>query len=294
MATYRFETLDVFTDVPFGGNPLAVFTDAEGLSETQMQALAAEMNLSETTFVLPPESAAETARVRIFNRTAEMPFAGHPSLGSAFVLARARASAEPIVLGLKAGPTRVEIQTDAAGQVIGGDVAAPQPLQLGETLDPAAIAACAGLAPDDVRTGAHPPIAASMGNSFVIAEVAREAITRATPDLPAFRRAIAPYPEFNGRLSLLIYARTGDQIRARMFAPLAGTWEDPATGSANAPLAGLLLSLSDEASARFEVTQGVEMGRPSRLSLTAHRAPDGIRATVGGSCVPMFRGEVSL
>ncbi|MFC3070225.1 PhzF family phenazine biosynthesis protein [Phenylobacterium soli] len=294
MATYRFETLDVFTDVRFGGNPLAVFTDARGLDTAQMQALAAEMNLSETTFILPPEEPGHTARVRIFNRTAEMPFAGHPSLGTAVVLARTRGGAEPVVLGLNAGETRVEMAVDANGQVVGGDVAAPQPLSLGPELDPAAIAACAGLAPNEVPTAAHAPVAASMGNPFVIAEVAAEAISRAAPDLPAFRRAIAPHPAFNGRLSLLIYSRAGDQVRARMFAPLAGTWEDPATGSANAPLAGLLLSLSGEESARFEVTQGVEMGRPSRLRLSARRAPDGIRATVGGACVPMFRGEVSL
>lgn len=294
MATYRFETLDVFTEVRFGGNPLAVFTDARGLTDVQMQSLAAEMNLSETTFVLPPESPDQTARVRIFNRTAEMPFAGHPSLGTAFVLARARGGAEPVVLGLNAGLTRVEMLTDAHGVVVGGDVAAPQPLQLGPELDPAVIAACGGLNPTDVRTDRHRPVGASMGNGFVIAEVTREAISRAAPDLPAFRRAIAPHPEFNGRLSLLIYARDGAQIRARMFAPLAGTWEDPATGSANAPLAGLLLSMTSDENARFEVTQGVEMGRPSRLRLTARRAADGIRATVGGACAPMFRGEVSL
>lgn len=294
MATYRFETLDVFTDVRFGGNPLAVFTDARGLSDAQMQALAFEMNLSETTFVLPPETPAETARVRIFNRTAEMAFAGHPSLGTAYVLARARGGVGPIVLGLKAGLTRVEMQGGADGQAVGGDVAAPQPLSLGPELDPAAIAACAGLAVDDVVVDAHRPVQASMGTRFVIAEVRAEAIARAAPDLSAFRRAIAPYPEFEGRLALLIYHRAGDQIRGRMFSPLSGTWEDPATGSANAPLAGLLLSLGSAQSARYEVVQGVEMGRPSRLRLTAHRAADGIRATVGGTCAPMFRGEVSL
>src|SRR3569623_2677762 len=128
MADYRFETVDVFTQARFGGNPLAVFTDATGLSDAEMQALAAEMNLSETTFVLPPADPANHARVRIFNRTAEMPFAGHPNVGTGFVLARLRGDgAERLRFEEKAGLVEVRLVREA-GEVVGAEIAAPPPL----------------------------------------------------------------------------------------------------------------------------------------------------------------------
>jgi trans-2,3-dihydro-3-hydroxyanthranilate isomerase len=141
---------------------------------------------------------------------------------------------------------------------------------------------------------AHAPIVASVGNPFVIAEVSPAALTRATPDPGGFRQAIANRPTLEGRLALHLYARDGARLRARMFAPLSGILEDPATGSANAPLAALLLSLGKETSASYEIVQGVEMGRPSLLRTTARRGADGIRATVGGSCVPVLRGEAQV
>jgi len=287
---HRFETVDVFTDRRFGGNPLAVFTDAEGLSGEEMQALAAEINLSETTFVLPPADPANTARVRIFHRTAEMPFAGHPSIGTAYVLARAGyVGGGEARLEVPAGLVRVTIATDAGGQPSGGTLTAPQPLRLGQALDRGSIAACLGLLPDAVRVATHPPIAASMGVQFILAEVAGEALSRCIPDIAAFRATIAP--EMDGRFSLLVYAHDGDEVRARMFAPLAGTYEDPATGSAAAALGGLLLSLRGGDALGFTIRQGIEMGRPSRIEVAAERTAEGIIAHVGGSCVPMFRGE---
>jgi trans-2,3-dihydro-3-hydroxyanthranilate isomerase len=134
---------------------------------------------------------------------------------------------------------------------------------------------------------------ASVGLGFFIAQVTPDALTRASPDLAGFRRA-ASLPALAGRLNLHLYARDESRLRARMFAPLGGIAEDPATGSANAALAALLLSLAEEAEARYEITQGVEMGRPSLLRMTAIREPDGIHATVGGECVPVLTGEASL
>lgn len=295
MPSYAFETVDVFTDRRFGGNPLAVFTDARGMSDAEMQSLAAEMNLSETTFVLPPKNPAHTARVRIFHRTAEMPFAGHPNVGTACVLARHGRDRDGVLLFEElAGLVEVKVERDAAGNVAGATIAAPQPLSMGIELPVDGIAACAGLAPADVVVAAHKPVQASVGVQFVLAEVKAEALARALPDIAAYRTLEAAHPALEERLSLFIYAREGDKIRARMFAPLAGTWEDPATGSASATLAALLLSLDGGDSARFELTQGVEMGRPSLLKLTAQRSGDGIRATVGGACVPMLRGEALL
>jgi trans-2,3-dihydro-3-hydroxyanthranilate isomerase len=295
MPTYPFVTVDVFTARRFGGNQLAVFTAAQGLSTAEMQSFAAEFGYSETTFVLPPEDPANTARVRIFTPQAELPFAGHPNVGTGYVLAR-QAGNRPATLRFEelAGLVEVRIQYDASGGVTGAEITAPQPLSLGPTLPPEAIAACASIAASDVITDAHQPVMASVGLGFFMAQVTPEALTRASPDFAGFRGAVADFPALEGRLALHLYARAGDRLDARMFAPLGGITEDPATGSANAALAALLLSVTEEAEARYEVTQGVEMGRPSLLRLTAHRAADGIRATVGGECVPVLTGEASL
>lgn len=298
--TWQFVTVDVFTQTRFGGNQLAVFPDARDLTSADMQSLAAEFNLSETTFVLPPEDPRHTARVRIFNRTAEMPFAGHPNVGTGFVLAkmgigRDRGDGNRLVFEEIAGLVDVRIARDGAGEVTGATIAAPQPLSLGAELPADVVAACASIAPADVRVSAHRPVLATVGHAFFIAEVAPDALTRAVPDIAAFRRASEARPELAGRLSLHLYAHDGaaggNRLRARMFAPLSGTVEDPATGSANTPLAALLLQLSGAERRSYEIVQGVEMGRPSELFVTAWRADDGIRADVGGSCVEVLRGE---
>ena len=292
MRTYHFATVDVFTNQRFGGNPLAVFPEAAGLSDAEMQALAAEFNLSETTFVLPPADPAHTARVRIFNRTYEMPFAGHPNVGTGYVLAMAGKDREGVLLFEEpAGLVEVVVDRDAAGAITGATIAAPQPLSLGPELSAEAVAACAGLSPGDVMTAAHRPVLASVGTGFVVAEVSGEALTRATPDISAFRRVNMEHPELGAMLALHLHAHHGTKLRARMFAPLSGTVEDPATGSANAALAALLLSLTGKTDHSIDVVQGIEMGRPSLLHVTARRSPAGIRATVGGGCVPVLHGE---
>lgn len=296
---FPYVTVDVFTDTRFGGNPLAVFTDAQGLTDGEMQQLAAEMNYSETTFVLPPSDPSNTARVRIFNRTAEMPFAGHPNVGTGCVLA-ALGYGEGDVLRFEeiAGLVEVRIERDARGAIAGAHIAAPLPLSTGPDLPVDAVAACAGLAPGDLVLSAHAPRIASVGLPFCFVEVTGEALARAVPDLAAFRRLAQSLPERPDRLSLHLYARVDraapHRLRARMFAPLSGTVEDPATGSANAALAAFLLSLGSVNEARFEIAQGVELGRPSRLLASARRAADGIRATVGGGCVQVLHGEAIL
>ncbi|WP_458096071.1 PhzF family phenazine biosynthesis protein [Roseomonas sp. WA12] len=301
MRAIPFVTVDVFTGTRFGGNPLAVFPDARGLSDAEMQALAAEFNLSETTFVLPPEDPAHTARVRIFTRQYEMPFAGHPNVGTGFVLATQQGGhshGDRLLFEEIAGLVEVSVERDAEGNVTGTTIAAPQPLSLGARFTPAEIAACTGLEAAEILTVGHEPLQAGTGNLFILAECAPDALGRALPDFAAFRRMADAHAVLRGRVAIYLYARDGTHqgggIRARMFAPLGGTVEDPATGSAATPLAALLLSLSGEAEARLDITQGVEMGRPSLLRTTAHRAADGIRATVGGGCVPVLRGEALL
>ncbi|OXE36006.1 MAG: phenazine biosynthesis protein PhzF [Phenylobacterium zucineum] len=295
MQTYDFVTLDVFTDRRFGGNQLAVFPDAKGISDADMQTLAAELNLSETTFVLPPEDPRHTARVRIFNRSSEMPFAGHPNVGTGYLLAGlGRAKDDLLTFEELAGLVSVRVQRDQEGNLVGAIIDAPQALTLGDEFTPEQIAQCAGLTKDDILLTGHRPIRASVGVDFVIAEITPQALDRAKPDMAGFEAVGAGLDDFSMRLSLHLYARDGDGIRARMFSPLTGTFEDPATGSANATLGALLLSLTTEGQAAYVISQGVEMGRPSRLHVTARRTADGIRAQVGGGCVPVFRGQVTL
>jgi trans-2,3-dihydro-3-hydroxyanthranilate isomerase len=163
------------------------------------------------------------------------------------------------------------------------------------------VAACASLKAGDIVTTAHQPLVASVGTPFVIAEVASPAaLTRATPDLAAFRRAEQAIGELAGRFNLHLYARVAGEatrLRTRMFAPFAGVMEDPATGSANATLAALLTSLApgDNISLAYDIAQGEEIGRPSRLLATARKTPDGpVLATVAGSCVDVMRGRVEV
>jgi trans-2,3-dihydro-3-hydroxyanthranilate isomerase len=294
MRTVPYVTVDVFTRERFGGNPLAVVTDARGLTTAQMQALAAEFNYSETTFVLPPDDSAHTARVRIFNRTQEMPFAGHPNVGTAFILAGMGLDKKGVLLFEElAGLVEVQVERDAGGAVTEAVIAAPQPLSLGPELPVDRVAACLGLDLDEVLVSAHRPVVASVGVTFAVAEVVATAVSRAAPNVDAFRHLrAARAAELEGRLSLFCYAGpSSGEIRARMFAPLAGTWEDPATGSAGAALAALLLSLGSDETLSLDIVQGAEMGRPSRICAAARRRPDGIHATVRGGCVPVFRGE---
>ena len=293
MPDYEFITTDVFTAARFGGNPLAVFPDARGLSDANMQALAREWNYSETTFVLPPADPAHTARIRIFGPAHELPFAGHPNVGTALVLA-ARMDAPPAVMLFEelAGLVRVGLSVRDGAPM--ATLEAPVPLQLGPEVPVPLLAACAGLHVDQVLTGTHPPMVASVGLGFAIAEVTPEALVGITPDTGAFRRALAAAPSREGGFALLAYCRDGGTVRARMFAPLAGIPEDPATGSAACALAALLLSRTDLAEHRLTIRQGAEMGRPSLLHAHASRTPDGIRAGVGGGAVMVFRGVASL
>ena len=286
---WEFVTADVFTSRRFGGNPLAVFPDARGLSDADMQALAREWNYSETTFVLPPADPAHTACVRIFGPAHELPFAGHPNVGTALVLA-ARMDAPPaeMVFEELAGLVRIALSVgDGEGMAT---LEAPLPLQLGPEVPVDLVAACAGLRPNQVLTGAHGPVVASCGLGFAVAEVAPDALGAITADTAAFREAMAQAPSREGGFSLLAYSRDGDAVRARMFAPLAGIPEDPATGSAACALAVLLLHALDRDAHRLTIRQGVEMGRPSLLHAHATRGTDGVRAGVGGGAVMVFQG----
>ena len=290
MPDYEYHTVDVFTSERFGGNPLAVFPDSRGMTTEIMQALSAEMNYSEATFVLPPDDPANSFKVRIFNRTAEMPFAGHPNVGTACVLARLGLAKQSVLRFEEiSGLVDVRLTGDNAAEID-----APQALRLFEELPVDGIAACLSLEPSQIIAASHNPVRASVGVDFVLVEVTPDALASAVPELGAFRRLAANMPGLGGRLSIFFYHFQSNTVRSRMFAPLAGTWEDAATGSANAALAALRLSQCDDREIAYESVQGVEMGRRSLLSLRAWRTTAGIRASVGGHCVPMFSGRISL
>ncbi|HEX2940047.1 MAG TPA: PhzF family phenazine biosynthesis protein [Rhodopila sp.] len=302
MASYDYVTVNVFTQRRFGGNPLAVLPDARGLSDADMQAIAADFNLSETTFVLPPTDPRHHARVRIFTPKTEMPFAGHPNVGTGFVLATmAGDPPEHYTFEEIAGLVRVHILRDANGRISGARIAAPRSLSIDITVPTDLVAACAGLNEDDIETTAHTPLVASVGTPFVIAEVrSLDALARARPDLAAFRQGAEMFPELAERFNLHLYVRKdGDatRLRCRMFAPLSGVLEDPATGSANAALAALLTSMApgDNVDLHYDIEQGAEMGRPSEIIASARKTGEGpVTATVAGSCVPVMRGTLSV
>jgi trans-2,3-dihydro-3-hydroxyanthranilate isomerase len=298
----QFETVDVFTQHRFSGNPLAVVLNAEGLSSQQMQSIAAEFNLAETTFVLPPKDGAHTAEVRIFTPRAEMPFAGHPNIGTAFVLARAGTSygraipQDRVVFEEKAGLVPITLLKDGAA-ISGARLASPQPLTVGDEVPVEAVASACGIAADDIETRNHLPCIASCGVGFILAEVkSRTALASAMPHIDVFRRDIVN----RGITGILIYMQVDDRdidIRARMFAPLKGIPEDPATGSANVALIGLLAKLRSESDLQLSksIAQGVEMGRPSLLKAEAEKRGGVVTATyIGGRCVPVMRGSIDL
>ncbi|QHO75913.1 PhzF family phenazine biosynthesis protein [Bradyrhizobium sp. CCBAU 051011] len=297
----RYITVDVFTDRAFGGNPLAVVLDAGGLSTEQMQAVATEFNYSETTFVLPPADRAHDAQVRIFTVNREIPFAGHPNVGTAFVLATlADKPPARLLFEEKAGLVPVEVVTEQ-GKVVNTEFTAPQPLKRMSHVSAEQAAALLTLSASDVRTDRHPPQVISVGLSFVAVELAsREALRRARPDAPAFAKT---FP-CDGSDAVYLYTRdvpSGEKpcdLQARMFHPGAsGLSEDPATGGATAAAAALLADLDDmrDGELKLRIGQGVDMGRPSLL-LTRVRKQSGKVASihVGGSSVKMMEGTFQL
>ncbi|MCX7362047.1 MAG: PhzF family phenazine biosynthesis protein [Alphaproteobacteria bacterium] len=289
-----FVTVDVFTDRKFGGNPLAVVPDAQGLSTDQMQAIAAEFNLAETTFVLPPEDPAHTAHVRIFTPKSEMPFAGHPNVGTAFVLAHlGKAAGDRFVFEEKAGLVPLDI-TRENGRVVATRLAAPKQLSLGETIAPEIVASAVGLSAADI---VRPPVLASTGVTFVFAELASRAVLKAaTYNTDVFVKHL-PMDRAVG-IHLYVPAKEeGVEIQTRMFAPLYGVPEDPATGGANVTLIGLLAHLDPRPDLTLSKTigQGFDMGRPSILEASAEKKAGKVVATyIGGRCVPMMSGTIEI
>jgi trans-2,3-dihydro-3-hydroxyanthranilate isomerase len=295
-APRRFVIVDVFTRTPFSGNPLAVVLDAEGLSAGEMQAVAREFNYSETTFVLPPVSRAATAHVRIFTPRIEVPFAGHPNIGTAVVLGRRNDAAgsrrvDQFVFEEAAGLVPVRLIREE-GSVVAADLTAPGPLEVSPAVTARDAAACLALDVDDICSLTHPPQVASVGLPFLIVELTgREALRRAQGDLSAHARVLPPL----GTDAVYAYCLDRDphQLQARTFAPLDGCIEDPATGSATAAaiaLRALCHPLPGGAS-QWVVHQGVDLGRPSLILGSVVKERGAIRQVrVGGHAVTVMQG----
>lgn len=297
----RFETVDVFTNQLFGGNPLAVVLDAEGLSTDQMQNIAAEFNYSETTFVLPPSDPAHSAEVRIFTPKREMPFAGHPNVGTAYVLAKlgsvfGKAIGGSLTFEEKAGLVKINL-TETDGQLSGARLISPQPFSRGVELKPEDVARAVSLNTASISTVSHAPCVASTGAPFVIAELkSREALDKAEPNGSVFADVVPM--DFATSIHLYVQEKhKGADIQARMFAPLHNIREDPATGSANVALIGLLASLEAQADLTCKATilQGEAMGRPSYLHASAiKKSGEVVETAIGGECVPFMSGTIEV
>ncbi len=297
----RYLTVDVFTDRAFGGNPLAVVLDAQGLSTAQMQAIAIEFNYAETTFVLPPRESGHDAEVRIFTVRSEIPFAGHPNVGTAFVLAtRAAKPPERFSFEEKAGLVGIGILQDG-NKVVGAELTAPQGLKRLTEVSSEQAASCITLDAADVRTDRHAPHVISVGLPFLAVElVSREALRRAKPNAAAFART---FP-IDGSDAIYFYTRDVPaterpcELQARMFHPgTSGLAEDPATGSATVALAAMLADLDPlgDGELRLKIGQGVDLGRPSLLlSRVVKRNGKVMSAHVGGRCAPMMEGVFVL
>lgn len=294
----RYVVADVFTNTPFLGNPVAVVLDAEGMSTEQMQRVAVEFGYSETTFVLSPKEASHTARVRIFTPSREIPFAGHPNVGTAYVLAHDAAMhhqplPDTLIFEEIAGLVPVRLLNDN-GTVAGAELLVPEALSCRSEVSPEKVAACLSLRADDICTGVHMPVVASVGLPFLVAELtSRDALRRCVPNLQGFR-AILP---LDGAVS--VYAYTLDtasdepyDLQARMFTPRMT--EDPATGSATAAVTALLALHRDKTTLDLKVSQGVDMGRASVLFSGYDASSGNAVVRVGGNSVITLEGTFTL
>jgi trans-2,3-dihydro-3-hydroxyanthranilate isomerase len=295
MTHYDFQTLDVFTDRKFAGNQLAVITDARGLSTADMLTITREFNYSETTFVLPPKDPDNMARVRIFTIGYEMPFAGHPTVGTAIAIARARKLAGELRLELNTGVFPVKVDLDRAAAF--AEFLNPNlPAERGAAPDAALIEAALTLPAGAIDRGAHRIRKVGAGANFFYAKAPLDAVRKAKFNSAAFEAV-----SFDDTIGVLLYAEGGEAKDAtyhvRMFAPGAGIPEDPATGGAAAGLPGQI-ALSQklvDGTHHWVIEQGFEMGRPSRIHATVEASGGDVKSVrIGGEAVSVMSGQLDF
>lgn len=292
---YDFVTLDVFTDKKFTGNQLAVIMDAQGLSAEQMQTITREFNYAESTFVLPPENPENTARVRIFTPGYEMPFAGHPTVGTAIAVARARGLKGQVKLELNTGVFPVDV---GASQESG--FAEFQNPNLPEETGPAPalekIAAALSLPVDVLDAEDHKARRCGAGVDFIYVKTSLENVKRAKVNSAAWESL-----EIDQIVGVYLYAEGGEaadtDYHARMFAPDAGVMEDPATGSAAAGFPAQIIrsQIVPDGVHRWVIEQGFEMGRPSRITATVAVEKSAVKSVrIGGNAVFVQEGQMFI
>jgi trans-2,3-dihydro-3-hydroxyanthranilate isomerase len=303
MPTYPFYTADVFTSRRFGGNQLAVFPAADSMDPSVMQAIAREFNFSETAFVLPPDDPAHTRRVRIFTLGGEVAFAGHPTIGTAFVLTTAglitlAGDSTKIVLEEGVGPVPVTILLENGAPSFAQLTAAQLPEFGPKPPAPADLARALNLEASDIRTDVFSPEGVSCGWAVLFVPLeSLDALKRSRPQLDEWNRVIAPY----WAQMLMVFCASEETQRAayhaRVFAPTFGVLEDPATGSACAALGGYLAKRDSrlEGTLKWVVDQGIEMGRPSVIEIEVDKSAGAVTAVrIGGSSVLVTKGELIL
>ena len=299
----RYAILDVFADTPLEGNPLAVVSDCDGLDQQRMQRIACEFNLSETVFVLPAENSVHSARIRIFTPAHEMPFAGHPTVGTAVLIGLLRGRDAPgqpemvVVLEEEVGTVRcgVFLRSENVAHAIFDLPRLPEPMR--RELDRDAVAGALGLASSEIGFENHLPVVYSAGFPYRIVPVRDlDTLAKAAPNPSLWPAAFGELPN-----STYVYCRQSAHhqrdFRARMFAPMAGIVEDPATGSAVAALAGVIHKFDGlrPGSHRFVIEQGIEMGRPSLIVLEIDVTGGRIEAArVGGDAVLIAEGSIDV
>jgi trans-2,3-dihydro-3-hydroxyanthranilate isomerase len=301
---YRYAILDVFTDRPFAGNALAVLPEAAGLDDTAMQAIAAEFNLSETVFVFPPANPLHSAAVRIFTPRMELPFAGHPTVGTAVFLVSERMKDKGpgrheavVVLEEKVGPVRCGVFVTGGRSGHAMFDLPRKPESVSASLDREAIAAALGLTPSEIGFENHKPSAFSAGSPYVFVPVRDlDAMARATPRGEAFTATLGGVSH-----AMYLYCRetrvASRQFHARCFAPDSGIPEDPATGGAAAAFVGVIHRFDEPTagSHHYAIEQGIEMGRPGLIQVEIDIAAGAIAAArVGGDAVIVAEGSLDV
>ena len=296
MAKLKFYTLDVFSKNLFGGNPLAIFLEADKLSQRQMQCIAAEINYSETVFILKPDNIENSAKVKIFTPKNELPFAGHPNVGAGFLLSMDKSlvpgkhTKEKLIFEEKAGLVNVfpQYQRDI---VTGSEIEAPNLFSITNEIPVSIVSDCVGLDYKSILVNNTPPVIAGVGLEFAIAEVEnKKALDIAKCDLSGFEKANKIYNFKDDFFSLMLFSKgKKNNLFARVFAPLSGIIEDAATGSACGALGGLMASLDSMENGKFNYTihQGEALGRPSIIKIS-------VAKTKGISSRPLISGDSVL
>jgi len=297
----EFYTVDVFSNKIFGGNPLAVFTNTDNISDDLMQSIASEINYSETVFIQKPKNKDNTAKVKIFTPKNELPFAGHPNVGAGFLLGcfpdliPGKYSKNKMVFEEIAGLVNVIPQYNG-NTVVGSKIEAPNKFHKLETVPTSAIQNCIETNEGSIITSNDPPVVAGVGLDFVIAEVQnKEILNNARCNISAFSDADKNFSYGDDFFSLMIYYRGNQQnIFARVFAPLSGIVEDAATGSACGALGALLASQNNDTNNKYnyKIHQGEMIGRPSLINVSILKEKGQIKRTyISGECVLVSKGN---